>query len=346
VKVWVRTALCVLAAALVTAPGAAAQNAQPTLSLRLHFHRIATNAAPQVAFAGPYVFYETPATPLPAWTTQLMMVDERTGTSVPLSPPGCGGQPVNPISGGGWLVVGCNGQWSSVRLYNLSTGVWTTVALAPSLQATCEPSGSWGCGVVGVGAYWLKISEGCYHCRTTYVLQNIQTGATERDPAVAGSNVYDDLDSPTGHSTACAPLVVRSGGGSDGGIGSLQFYGQFAVSTRADSSDPLLVRCGSTSRVRLNGAFVSDQAIVWGPTAIYKHVLEPGTPGGAGVAVWEWVPVNYVLHGFYLPRERPFTIPDPLAKSIAGIANRTLYLHDDGLVAATLPPAPRQSRRS
>jgi hypothetical protein len=109
------------------------------------------------------------------------------------------------------------------------------------------------------------------------------------------------------------------GGSTDNPVGSLQFYGQFAVSSNA-----YLVRCGSKFHVHLSGAYgsyyaASDEAIVWGPTP---------------------VGISWVLHGLYLPSERAFTIADSYDRTIAGMANRTFYLQDavwlPGLYAATL----------
>jgi hypothetical protein len=316
-------ALWVCAAVLVFV--SAADASSRSLSIRLHFHRIAANACcdnnPQVAAAGRYVFYV-------GLSGQGTLIDVRTGTTVPLAPPACAPFD-NPAFGGAWLMVDCGGfdeKLPAPQLYNTSTESWTSVTLAPSLQAACQSlAGLGGCGTVGVGSHWLKFSESCYHCQASYVLQNIQTGAAEPDPATPGGNVFDDLNSPTGQHRLCAPVSFPSGRFGNQ-LGSVAVYGQFVLSTGlvADGSytDTYLWRCGSIfSKWLPSGPLAaSDQVIVWGP-------------------------IQGRLHGFYLPSERAFTIPDPMGATPAALTGRTLYLLQEGtlLLTTTLPHAPTRS---
>jgi hypothetical protein len=231
-----------------------------------------------------------------------------------------------PLGGGGGVGP------PPAQLYDVSSGRWTSVVI-PSRLCYFATGGS--CGVAGVGAHWLKIAQVCYHCSASYFLLNVQTGATEPDPASPGGTVFDDLNSLSGATRLCAPLRYPKSydpalGTGQWALGGLAFYGRFALAGGAKqnmTNYDYVERCGS--RLRVN--FTTNSRIV----------------ASARAVVWEPGPTS--LHGVFLPSLRAFTIPLPnnlraAHAAIAALTRRTLYvLGDDGtfrtgqLWAATMP---------
>ena len=92
-------------------------------------------------------------------------------------------------------MVGCD-------LYDLNSGGWS------SFQISSQCS---GCGVVGIGRYWVKLAspqeyQGPYPYPPTFWEQNISTGQLMSDPITPGGTVFDDLNAPSGSSPLCPPL--------------------------------------------------------------------------------------------------------------------------------------------
>jgi hypothetical protein len=178
-----------------------------------------------------------------------LLLDERIGKRTTIFPPvgatWCSGDAL----GGPWLVAGCSfGQPSALEAYSLTAGTWQPLNYTPGV---CQLTTQESCDAVSIGTHWIDIKESCYHCATTYVFQDIQTGNTRSDPT--GPTTIPDVNSPTLGRRVCSPLrVPRADDGGEGGDlnawGSLRVYGSFALASGTDpygTPSVYLERCGS-----------------------------------------------------------------------------------------------------
>jgi hypothetical protein len=302
----IATAVAVAVAALASLPSAATgrHTAKPRV-LHLTFRQVASSGS---VFAGDrYALVGDE------------LVDHDAGAITTVSPP-CS-PPSYATFGGPWLMVQCDASTKGADLYNIAGATWSHLALQPALQAGCDEMAMGNCSLAAIGTHWLKVQIACYHCTTSYTLQNLKTGATEPDPGAPGGTVLDDLDSATGSARLCRPLrypasyelagLVGGPGLGPAGIGTLRFLGPFALamgqsygSRQGQYEYTHLERCGSKLQIDLpRDATVaaSRSAVVW-----------QTQPSGA-------------IHGLFLPSLRRFTIDDAPA-ALAGLSEHTLYL--------------------
>lgn len=241
-----------------------------------------------------------------AYTLLAGLPDDRLGTvitersdrrTVVPAPPNCGSTVGAPFVGGAWLLVDCSG--SSVDLYELPAGPWRSVPLAESCQAWGTAAGMSTCTPIATGTDWIELDETCYHCRNTYVFQDIESGALVGDPS--NSTVLPDLDAPSLAHHLCKPLRVPQGG-------TLELDGGFAVAEIR--REAFLERCSTTLHEKLK-AFGGAPALA--PKAI----------------VWLSKPFTR-LAGVFLPSRRPFSVVLPGdVTDLSGvvIADHHLYLN-------------------
>ncbi len=341
--------LALQSAQAVTRRTSASERSRRPVVLHLHWHLVATGVVQAAANERYVALVEGPST----GPYQLELINRSAGTKTELSPPGCSADgskppPSNPIFGGPWLALSCNGAPYSIDLYRLASGRWTTVAQPVSF---CGPPNSDGClPVTAVGARWLKFPYiypgGDAHNSGAYELQNIATGAVKANQRKAGSRFYDDLNAPSGVGRLCPGLRYPA----EQGLGSsyprqaatdLMLYGSFAVAsfdsyTYYQPKPPYrLYACHTRLDLPINTPFpptllADSHAVIWpaaGPTryplrgvvlpslrrvviAVPRTVAQVGTPGHGGYA-----------------QEAP-----------AALGGRTIYLQTgDTLWAADLP---------
>jgi hypothetical protein len=127
------------------------------------------------------------------------------------------------------------------------------------------------------GRYWLQFQQvtcpnGDYHsCTATNVFQNIQTGEDRQDPS--GPSTVVDLDAPNLTCTLCGPLSAA-------GVGSLIFYGRFALSTVTDNRlDDLtyLERCGTRLHRLVGSGTLSGAGLIAADAHEVVWVAHPGS---------------------------------------------------------------------
>jgi hypothetical protein len=251
-----------------------------------------------------------PASPIVEYVT---LIDDQTGQIKTISRPGCGQLGVgfspldlpwipfdcNPRPGGGGFASGP--AW---ELYSPASGQWQPVSPSPGIAGSCSaPDCSYG--LQAAGSYWLQFSEqtcpgGNYHaCYGANLFQNIQTGELRQDPSSATTTV--DLDAPNLTETPCRPLTVPAIFGPYGtgpGLGSLAFYGSFALAIGTDTKfddEIYLERCGTHLHRRV------------GAVTPYAAGL---TGANAHEVVWLAHPGPF-LSALTLPGLRPFTIRLP-----------------------------------
>jgi hypothetical protein len=252
-----------------------------------------------------------PASPVVRYVT---LIDDQTGQVKTISRPGCTVVLLLALEPSDlpWIPFDCNPQSGfsgpvsgpAWELYSPATGQWQSATPNPGIADSCSgPDCSYG--IQAAGRYWLQFGEvtcpgGNYHaCRGINVFQNFQTGELRQDPSSATTTV--DLDAPNLTETPCRPLSVPTAFApyaTRPGLGSLVFYGSFALAIGTDQSlndEVYLERCGTTLR-RLVGAVTPYGA---GLTAANMHEV-----------VWLAHPGPF-LSALTLPRLQPFTIRLP-----------------------------------
>lgn len=261
------------------------------------------------------------SSPLVSPTTPATLVDDQTGRRMTIGRASCipllGSEPLDLP----WLMFGCSpsNELSRWQLYSPATGQWLSVSPNPSVM--CSGACTWG--LLAAGRYWLEFQQATcanggsnYHsCTAVNVFQNIQTGEVRQDPSDASTLV--DLDAPNLTRTVCTPLSAA--------VGSLSFYGSFALSTVINNQFDewvYLERCG---------------------THLHRLVAY-ATGGGVLVAadthevVWAQPASARVLTGLTLPGLQRFTIrlprrllgsscKGPQGSGVCGIASFGLTNH-------------------
>ena len=283
-------------------------------------------------------------------TDQLTLIDEQTGTSQTPSIGPCGGAENVLLFGGPWLLAQCSIEPGTpccsvppYALYNLDSGQWTDFHISPQCQGDAPSLFQAVCSPVGIGPYWVKLRANAGpsgHESNFYYLQNIQTGEAKPDPITAGGNVFDDLGAPSGSSQLCAPLTyptVYNPAAVEYELGSLTFYGQFALTHEGDlASSPLLHlrRCGSGLNLLLHGTSNNY------PPALASSRAVIGDFDGANFPGW-------FLPSLWRFRLSPPATPDlPCGDGTEGLlpvalTARTIYVacpQAGRLWSATLPP--------
>jgi hypothetical protein len=244
----------------------------------------------------------------------LTLIDDQTGQVKTISRAGCTVQPLSSLEPLDlpWIPFNCNppavpgipGTGPAWELYSPATGQWQPVSPSPAVTSLCSGP---GCiyDLSAAGRYWLQFHEGgCspdnYHvCSSRDLFQDIQTGEIRQDPSSATTTV--DLDAPDLTRTLCLPLSVPTAWApyeTTPGLGSLVFYGSFALSIGTDfhlNDEIYLERCGTNLHRRV-GAVTSYAT---GLTAANTHEV-----------VWMAHP-GPLLSALTLPRLQPFTIRVP-----------------------------------
>jgi hypothetical protein len=269
---------------------------------------------------------------------KLTLLDEQTGRRRVLSRPGgtCRGSyhaSTQLSFDGPWLLIAC-GQDALGRpeyaVYNRDTRHWADLHISSQCFGYCQ--------VVSIGRHWAKIvtDEGqSLYGPTDYYLQNLQTGALERDPVTAGAQTRDDLNTPGGTSPLCSPLRyprVTFPGRHDyqWEPGLLTFAGRFALSPDqrkpgAATVELHLRRCGGRLNLVIARFYLGSYEGSLGPVGGYDGLSSNGAGftvvassraviSGPGAAVSGTRPNP--LEGWLLPSARRFRIANlPLSAS-------------------------------
>jgi hypothetical protein len=252
---WVAAALLLGAGGLGVAAGREHKSGHRRM-LQLGFRR--AGQASVVMTTGRFSFIAAPYADA-AGTVSGRLIDEQTGRRRTVSLPGCSvpaGGELQLVAGDPWLLFSCGNQSQPYELYSMVTGAWQPFTPAASVEAFCRAPGMGSCAPVAVGAHWSQLEEGCYHCVTRMVFQNIRTGALRSDPRNATTIV--DLTSVSLAKPVCRPLRVPASGG-------FVFDGRFAL---AEGSRAFLERCGTRLHRRIGAVGMypaSSEAVVWTP---------------------------------------------------------------------------------
>ena len=332
-----RAALRIVVAAfalLLAGPIASAEARSPSKPevLKLKWRRIVVTRIPQhVTATDRYVVIQLEGSLYP----RLTLIDEQSGSLTAVSPPNC---PYlypygSPVLSGQQLIVSCYDNGASPVRYELDdlhSGQWTAFEISPQCPGRCEP--------VAIGRYWAKLvsDDGVMMLYTPidYYLQNLVTGQVVHDPAIPGGTVFDDLNAPSGSTPLCSPLRYppEHQGHFPPTLGSLTFYGQFALSSgnktpEVGSQFTRLQRCGS------NVNLLVPDAVANGPVVASSRAV-------IGID-------RRTLHGWFLPSLQRFTIRPALGDQIEPVAvtDRTIHiapLTGLQLWAASLPSPHRR----
>ena len=354
---YMRAVMRIIAVALVAFLGlvasASAKQPKPVV-LHPRFHAVATGIT--AAFTDRrYVLWVAGEGTAQSST----LLDKRTGTRTMVSYPGCYVDAFNPPDpfGGPWLMFKCdlaNQGQGGFELYNLTTGEWKSVALAPEIVSyRNECGGGPYCGVslAAFGADWLEWKESCRECVDTYLFQNIDTGQLQTLPGwQVGGTTIPNLSSPRLANHLCSPLRVPQGFppvGTNSALAPnppLTFAGRFAAGTEWYMNGGLwglrllVERCGSRLHQVLTTQIGSSATPQF---AINQHAV-----------VWQ----NYrggSIRGIFLPSLRKFTIALPTylrsgPQAPLFLTSHTLYLETDlgtALSATAAPRPPMHHRR-
>jgi hypothetical protein len=316
----VRTVLLAFVLLAALCASAAARQHRP-VALHLRW-RLVTTEPGYVAASDRYVAIIRDRGP--DAVSPITLIDEQKRAQQTLTPAGCA-RPTSPMFGGSYLLVVC--AYGSYGLFDIASGQWVTV------KASC-PS-DWNCGPAGIGRYWLKLAGGpvcSEHCTTSYLLQDLRTGAVKHDSATPGGRIYDDLSVPSGSRLLCSPLryprVLDDAGHWE--LGQVTFEGPFAFTTGNQYTSrqgltPVyrLRRCGSRLDLQMPPSnpptpLVSSRAVIWqdGATGLGDRPAR--------------------LAGRFLPSLEPFTaVGSPLPKNpysrvlLAALSRRTIYMRAD-----------------
>ena len=191
-------------------------------------------------------------------------------------------------------------QTLNLHLYRLTTA---PAAVAPITWPPCSfvPSApDSGCVVGPVGAIWTAISSSCYHCSTTTVLENLNTGQILNPPQLP-TNRVQDLNAPSASRKLCWPLRNTPASTLSVDInGSFDIsgapMGRSAIASSPTSNIERFERCGSRKTVVLPSAVITANS----------HLLvltDPSDP----------VPENDspFVRGLLVPSLRPFKLSIP-----------------------------------
>ncbi len=178
----------------------------------------------------------------------------------------------------------------SVQLDDLKTGGTSSVPINACIVSVSAVS---SCDVV-VGAVWAAVTQSCYHCATSPVLENLATQRIRPLPRLAPNEVLD-LSVPSARRRLCWPLrhTAKLQPSTDWN-GSLSFgapTGRLAIVT-SETNTEYLQRCGSHKLTALNGLVLAanSHAIVFANSTESQPL---------------------VLHGMLIPSRRPFTVRLP-----------------------------------
>jgi hypothetical protein len=330
--------VCLALALLVAVGGSAVAKQRRQVVLHLQWRVVATASLDVVATDRYVAFTGSPAHDA---TNQITLIDQQRRTRQTLTPPNCA-DPQPPMLGGGRLLIFCGpGPYD---VYDIASGEWTSVNADCPANTSCIPA--------GIGQYWLKLAsvtgpggaDCSEHCMTSYVLQNLATGAVVNDPATPGGRTYDDLDAPAGSRPLCSPVRYPTNFDNGGhlGLGQLTFGGSFVVTAGNENTARLglifvdrLRRCGSSLNLPLPagdspGPLISPRAVAWQQDVTTGPIRRRAR-----------------LAGRFLPSLESFTaVEAPLppgssqpTESLVALTTRTVYVQGEGgrLWAASLP---------
>ena len=215
----------------------------------------------------------------------------------------------------------------NAELYSLTDGASRTVVPGPGVPQCPSPplDPETECSIAdAVGADWVRWDARCYHCRTTYFFQNIQTGQVRDDPTNA--TTFADLSSPALAQRTCPGVRLFPEIGPDvPSWGPLTPDAQFALATDR-YNDVFLERCRThTRRLLLDGSTAASYSVASNARAIV------------------WQALTGRLNGLFLPSLQTFTMHLPSAIGLIGtigLTSRALYVSNDanGAVWRTASP--------
>jgi hypothetical protein len=270
----------VLAVGLVFAAASSGQALLPARQIDARFQRIGTYA-PLAAGRYAFFFSQTGA-------FEGTQHDDLTGhTAVVPTPADCS-QSVSPALGADSLVVVCEGSGTLAR-YALPAGPW--VRFPAPVNCTARHDFAAACTPVAVGTQWVQITESCFKCATTTVVENLRTH--QERPPVTGAHVTTDLNRrfPVRH--LCAPVDTAG----------VAVYPVGAQVILVRGRTAYLQRCGQAKTEKL-GSDIYDISVL------------------SRFAIWGF---GDKLHGIQLPSDAPFV--ERLPKGLSSV--RPLVV-DDG----------------
>jgi hypothetical protein len=247
---------------------------------------------------GNYTFVYGAAGEVPSGTNGGIVINERTGARTTVPPPPCGSSWNGPVAGGTSVLFSC----SQLEIYRIPDGPWRSLAINQTITNQCaEELGPGGCTLAAVGSDWVEFDDQCYHCGTSYLFENLTTGAVRSSPSKWGTygQLLLDLNSPSLFRTICAPLAAPTDG-------ELLAAGRYMIVE--NSARLYLERCGSSLQQHL----AADVAAV---------------AAAPGIVVWAtYVDRQPVLRGMFLPSKRVFTVnlPRPLQRPLAFVDQITV----------------------
>ena len=124
---------------------------------------------------GRYTFVYGAAGSVPNGDQGGTVINEKTGKANTVAPPpDCGMSWTGPVSGGSSVLFGC----SQLEIYTLPNGPWRSLPLNQTVTNQCAAQLSpGGCQLTAVGNAWVEYTDRCYHCGTSYLFENLTTGA-------------------------------------------------------------------------------------------------------------------------------------------------------------------------
>ncbi len=258
--------------------------------------------------AGPYVFVQTGAGGI--------LLNDRTGHEVDVSPPltvSCSG---SVSMGGSWLMFPCaqSNAPFTIQLYSMPTGRWRALDYAQRERSTCGNSPFCHIQPVAIGTNWLEYSiytvvNGCRSCEAAVGFQNLITGQwreTEKPPDSSQPPFHYmklggitnrsrlDLNASSLIVPVCAPvdlphrgdLIVTPIGSA---ISPVRPFGNYqAVGNPYAQQDVAIQRCGS------------------------RHNTSIPVPDGGNSRIIVWNPFRSKMDGIFLTTDRRFTAKLPI----------------------------------
>jgi hypothetical protein len=160
------------------------------------------------------------------------------------------------------------------ELYRLATGEWNTLPLSQALVEEAHSGGEVVLSPNSVGAEWLGMSEGCYHCSAAgqEIYMSLTTGHVRSDPTGPHTRANPNLPALAQH--LCAPLklpILSYGNFDEPGLvygTATPMGGDYTVLAGAHGS--YLQRCGSHRRellCRRCAPAVTQKLVLWQSTA-------------------------------------------------------------------------------
>jgi hypothetical protein len=324
----------VLAAVLSSAAHAAAGSSESTRSpspavAKLHVAYRQIGWAP-VSTDGNYTFVPGPSGIVANGTQGGTVINETTGAKVTVPPPPDCGSWSGPVAGGSSVVYECQQSVGNdvLSVYSLPNGPWGSLPINSTIANICAAQpGPGGCYLNAAGSDWVDWANDCYHCGTSYLFENLATGAmgpTTSSLTADGGTEIVDLSRASLYRAVCRPLAAPTDG-------QFVFAGSFALD---DQSQVYLERCGRNLHELLGAG---SQAVA----------------GTTGIAMWsEYVGRQVRLDGIFLPSRQRFSVnAPPRASSVTQIALSATHLYiygfrttqsPDGINELWVAPRPRR----